>query len=210
MQLYDFGPAANSKRVRIFLAEKGVTIPIVELNVRDGAQFKEPFTTMNPFHCVPFLELDDGTVIAESISICRYLEELHPEPSLFGIDAADRAKIDMWNRRIELDGFMPALHAVRNTVPVFKGRVVPGTRTDLEQLPTMVTRGKEMLDILLARLEPQMGANAFIAGANISIADITCYFVINMANTIELDVESKYPNIFRWHEEFSARPSTQA
>ena len=210
MQLYDFGPAANSKRVRIFLAEKGVTIPIVELNVRDGAQFKEPFTTMNPFHCVPFLELDDGTVIAESISICRYLEELHPEPSLFGIDAADRAKIDMWNRRIELDGFMPALHAVRNTVPVFKGRVVPGTRTDLEQLPTMVTRGKEMLDILLARLEPQLGANTFIAGANISIADITCYFVINMANTIELDVESKYPNIFRWYENFSTRPSTQA
>lgn len=210
MKLYDFGPAANSKRVRIFLAEKGVELPIVELNVRDDAQFKEPFTTMNPFHCVPFLELDNGTVIAESISICRYLEELHPEPSLFGADSAERAKIDMWNRRVELDGFMPILHAVRNSVPTFKGKVVPGTRTDLEQLPAMVTRGKEMLDIFLARLEPQLKSNPFIAGANISIADITCYFVINMANTVELDVESKYPNIFRWHHEFSARPSTQA
>ena len=210
MKLYDFGPAANSKRVRIFLAEKGVELPIVELNVRDDAQFKEPFTTMNPFHCVPFLELDNGTVIAESISICRYLEELHPEPSLFGADAPERAKIDMWNRRVELDGFMPILHAVRNSVPTFEGKVVPGTRTDLEQLPAMVTRGKEMLDIFLARLEPQLKSNPFIAGANISIADITCYFVINMANTVELDVESKYPNIFRWHHEFSARPSTQA
>ena len=210
MKLYDFGPAANSKRVRIFLAEKGVELPIVELNVRDDAQFKEPFTTMNPFHCVPFLELDNGTVIAESISICRYLEELHPEPSLFGADAPERAKIDMWNRRVELDGFMPILHAVRNSVPTFKGKVVPGTRTDLEQLPAMVTRGKEMLDIFLARLEPQLKSSPFIAGANISIADITCYFVINMANTVELDVESKYPNIFRWHHEFSARPSTQA
>ena len=210
MKLYDFGPAANSKRVRIFLAEKGVELPIVELNVRDDAQFKEPFTTMNPFHCVPFLELDDGTVIAESISICRYLEELHPEPSLFGADAAERAKIDMWNRRVELDGFMPILHAVRNSVPAFEGKVVPGTRTDLAQLPAMVTRGKEMLDVFLARLEPQLKSNTFIAGANISIADITCYFVINMANTVDLDVESKYPNIVRWHQEFSARPSTQA
>ena len=210
MKLYDFGPAANSKRVRIFLAEKGITVPIVELNVREDAQFKEPFTTMNPFHCVPFLELDDGTVIAESISICRYLEELHPEPSFFGVNATDRATIDMWNRRVELDGFIPALHAVRNAVPFFKGRVIPGTRTDLSQSPAMVTRGKEMLDIFLTRLEPQLKTNAFIAGDNISIADITCYFVINMANTIELDVKAKYLNISRWYEEFSARPSTQA
>ena len=210
MKLYDFGPAANSKRVRIFLSEKGIEVPIVELNVRDDAQFKEPFTTMNPFHCVPFLELEDGSVIAESISICRYLEDLHPEPSFFGRNAIQRATIDMWNRRVELDGFMPALHASRNSIPLFKGRVVPGTRTDLEQLPEMIQRGKEMLDIFLARLEPQLANNAFIAGANISIADITCYFVINMANAFEMEVESKYSNISRWHEEFSARPSTEA
>ncbi len=210
MRLYDFGPAANSRRVRIFLSEKGIKIPIVELNVREDAQFKEPFTTMNPFHCVPFLELDDGTVIAESISICRYLEELHPEPSLFGRNAAQRATIDMWNRRVELDGFMPALHASRNDIQLFKGRVVPGTRTDLEQLPEMVQRGKEMLDIFLARLDPQLANNAFIADANISIADITCYFVINMANHFEMNIKSKYPNIFRWHKEFSTRSSTEA
>ena len=93
VKLYDFGPAANSKRVRMFLVEKGIEIPIVELNVRDNDQFKEPFTSMNPFHCVPFLELDDGTVIAESISICRYIEEMHPEPSLFGRDPVERATI---------------------------------------------------------------------------------------------------------------------
>ena len=124
MKLYDFGPAANSKRVRMFISEKGIEVPVVELNVRDDAQFKEPFNSMNPFHCVPFLELDDGTVIAESISVCRYLEEIHPEPSFFGRTAEERAIIDMWNRRVELDGFMPALHATRNNVPLFKGRVV--------------------------------------------------------------------------------------
>ena len=93
MKLYDFGPAASAKRVRIFLHEKGIEVPTVELDVRDGAQYKEPFTTMNPFHCVPFLELDNGTVIAESISICRYLEELNPTPSLFGQNSEERAVI---------------------------------------------------------------------------------------------------------------------
>ena len=210
MKLYDFGPATNSKRVRVFLAEKGIEIPIVELNVREDDQFKEPFTSMNPFHCVPFLELDDGTVIAESISVCRYLEELHPEPSLFGRTPEERGIIDMWNRRVELDGFMPALHAVRNKVPLFAGRVVPGTRTDLAQLPMMVERGTEMADIILARLEPHMAENAFIAGADVSIADITCWFVINMVNMLGIDVERRYPNIHRWHTEFSARPSTDA
>ena len=210
MKLYDFGPAANSKRVRVFLAEKGIEIPIVELNVPEDDQFKEPFTSMNPFHCVPFLELDDGTVIAESISVCRYLEELHPEPSLFGRTPEERGIIDMWNRRVELDGFMPALHAVRNKVPLFAGRVVPGTRTDLAQLPMMVERGTEMADIFLARLEPHMAENAFIAGADVSIADITCWFVINMVNMLGIDVERRYPNIHRWHTEFSARPSTDA
>lgn len=210
MKLYDFGPAANAKRVRMFLVEKNLEVPMVELNVRDGAQFEEPFTTMNPFHCVPFLELDDGTVIAESISICRYLEELHPDPSLFGRDAVERATIDMWNRRVELDGFIPALHGTRNDVPMFAGRVVPGTRTDLAQLPTMVERGKEMLDIFLGRLEPQLANNEFIAGPTISIADITCFFVINMANRFEMDVGNRYPNIHRWHTAFSARPSANA
>ena len=211
MKLYDFGPAANAKRVRMFLVEKGMTVPIVQLDVRNGAQFEEPWTTMNPFHCVPFLELDDGTTIAESISICRYLEEeTQPEPSLFGRDAKARAVIDMWNRRVELDGFLPILHATRNHVPLFAGRVVPGTRTDLAQLPAMVTRGQEMLHIFFKRLEPQLAANEFVAGPAVSIADITCWFVVGMANRFEMGVAERYPALHRWHTAFSARPSADA
>ena len=210
LKLYDFGPAANSKRVRMFLVEKNMDVPIVELNVRDDDQFKEPYTSMNPFHCVPFLELDDGTVIAESISVCRYLEELQPEPSMFGRTAVERATIDMWNRRVELDGFMPILHATRNQVPLFAGRVVPGTRTDLPQLPAMVERGQEMLHIFLERLDPQLAGNQFVAGDEVSIADITCFFVINMANRFEMGVQERYPGIHRWHSEFSERPSASA
>ncbi len=210
MKLYDFGPAANAKRVRMFLAEKGLDVPIVELNVRDGAQYEEPFNTMNPFHCVPFLELDDGTVIAESNSICRYLEELHPEPSLVGRTAEERGIIDMWNRRVELDGFYPLLHATRNDIPMFAGRVVPGTRTDLAQLPAMVERGQEMGHVFFERLEPHMATSEFIAGADVSIADITAWFVVNMANRFEMAVAERYPNIQSWHTAFSKRPSCEA
>ncbi len=209
MKLYDFPLAANSQRVKIFLTEKGLTVPTVELNLREGEQFKEPFASLNPFHCVPVLELDDGTAIAESVSVCRYLEELHPEPSLFGRDPVERATIDMWNRRVEIDGFMPILHAVRNKLPNFKGRVIPGYRSELPQLPELVERGQDMLKVVLGRIDPQLAKSEFIAGPNISIADITGYFMMNMARNLEMDIEGPYPNAFRWHQTLSERPSTQ-
>ncbi|MFP6704739.1 MAG: glutathione S-transferase N-terminal domain-containing protein [Alphaproteobacteria bacterium] len=162
MKLYDFGPAANTQRVRVFLAEKGIDVPVEQLNVREDRQFAGPYTSMNPFHCVPFLELDDGTVIAESILICRYLEELHPEPSLFGRTAEERAVVDMWLRRFELDGFIPLLHVLQNHAPTFAGKVVPGTRTDLPQSPYMVQRGKEVAAIFFNRVKPLLAGRDYI------------------------------------------------
>ena len=209
MKLYDFELAPNAQRVRVFLADKGLEVPTEQLNVRDDDQFVEPFTSMNPFHCVPFLELDDGKVIAESMSICRYLEELNPEPPLFGRTAEERAVIDMWLRRFELDAFIPMLHAVRNHVPMFAGRVVPGTRTDLPQLPVMVTRGKEMMEVFLARVEPHMAQNEFIAGPDFTIADITGYFTVRMTNALEMDLTTSYPAVTAWFAKVSQRPAFQ-
>ena len=209
MKLYDFELATNAQRVRVFLAEKALEVPTEQLNVRDDDQFVEPFTSMNPFHCVPFLELDNGTVIAESMSICRYLEELHPEPPLFGRTAEERAVIDMWLRRFELDAFIPMLHAVRNHVPMFAGRVVPGTRTDLPQLPVMVTRGKEMMEVFLARVEPHMAQNEFIAGPDFTIADITGFFTVRMTNALEMDLTTSYPAVNAWFAKVSQRPAFQ-
>ena len=209
MKLYDFELAPNAQRVRVFLAEKGLEVPTQQLNVRDDDQFVEPFTSMNPFHCVPFLELDDGKVIAESMSICRYLEELHPEPPLFGRTTEERAVIDMWLRRFELDAFIPMLHAVRNHVPMFAGRVVPGTRTDLPQLPVMVTRGKEMMEVFLTRVEPHMAQNEFIAGPDFTIADITGFFTVRMTNALEMDLTTSYPAVTAWFAKVSARPAFQ-
>ncbi len=207
MKLYDFPPAANAQRVRVFMAEKGVTLDSIELNVRESKQFAEPFNTMNPFHCVPFLELDDGTIIAESLAICRYLEELHPEPSLFGETAAQRGVIEMWTRRFELDAFLPMLHAVRNHVPMFEGRVVPGTRTDLAQLPELVQRGTEMMGIFLDRVEPHFTQNAFAAGDSFSIADITGFFAVRMTKAVGMDISETHPNVSRWFSEIASRPA---
>ena len=205
MKLFDFEPAANAQRVQVFIREKDIEIPTEQLNVREGRQFSEPFTSMNPFHCVPFLELDDGTVISESISICRYLEEIYPNPALFGTTAETRAIIDMWLRRFELDGFIPMLHAVRNHVENFKGRVIPGTRTDLPQSPKMVTRGIEMGKMFLERVEPHMADNEFVAGSRFSVADITAFFTVKLTRPLEIDINSSYPAVAAWMDRMSKR-----
>lgn len=208
MKLYVFGPAANSRRVSIFLAEKGLEIETHDLKVREGAQFEEPFTTMNPFHCVPFLELDSGQIIAESIAICRYIEAKHPETPLFGRTDEEKAEIEMWLRRIELDAFIPLLHAVRNAMPSFVGRVLPGTRSDLPQLSEMTTRGIETATLFFDRTEPLMKGKDFIAGGAFSMADIIGALTVNMAKANKIDVEG-WPNVHRWHQAISARPSMQ-
>ena len=209
MKFYDFMLAPSSQRVRVYLAEKGLELPTEQLNVRDDEQFAEPFTSMNPFHCVPFLALDDGTVIAESMSICSYLEELHPEPPLFGRTAAERAVIDMWMRRFELDAFIPLLHALRNHLPNFAGKVVPGTRADLPQSEAMVSRGKEMAGVLFDRAEPHMAKNDFVAGPAFSVADITGFFTLRMAYALEMDIGASWPATHAWFQKVSARPAFQ-
>ena len=209
MKFYDFMLAPSSQRVRVYLAEKGLELPTEQLNVRDDEQFAEPFTSMNPFHCVPFLALDDGTVIAESMSICSYLEELHPEPPLFGRTAAERAVIDMWLRRFELDAFIPLLHALRNHLPNFAGKVVPGTRTDLPQSEAMVGRGKAMAGVLFDRAEPHMAKNDFVAGPDFSVADITGFFTLRMAYALEMDIGASWPATHAWFQKVSARPAFQ-
>ena len=210
MKLYDFGLAASAQRVRMFVAEKGLDLPVVEVNVLERTMFEEPYRSMNPFAVVPFLELDDGTCIGESVAICRYLEELHPEPSLLGRDAKERTVIEMWNRRVELDGLAPMIHATRNANPVFEGRVVPGTRNDLVQVPEIVERGKAMLGILFERLDEQLADNAFIAGENFSIADITGYFATRAGSRLDFPIPDSCPRVARWFEGVATRPSTQA
>ncbi|MDC1023222.1 glutathione S-transferase family protein [Alphaproteobacteria bacterium] len=207
MKLYNFTPAANALRVEMFLVEKNIQIETIQVNVREDEIFKEPYNTMNPFNCVPFLELDDGTVISETISICRYLEDIYPSPSMFGENSKDTAIIDMWNRRIELDGFLPLLHSVRNKTPFFEGKVIPGTRSKMKQSPELVVRGVEMFKILLNRINPHLYENQFISGNKFSIADITGHFMLYLSKILKIDIKNEYQNVYRWQTELEKRTS---
>ena len=207
MKLYTFAPAANALRVEMFLREKDIKLETVSVNVREDELFKEPYNSMNPFNCIPFLELENGTIITETISICRYLDEQSNSSKLFGNDTEERAIIDMWNRRIELDGFLPLLHSVRNKTSFFKGKVVPGTRTSITQSPEIVERGIEMFDILLNRIEPHLSKNKFLLGDKFSIADITSHFMFNLSNMLKIDFGQKYKNVYRWKSDLEKRPS---
>ena len=198
MKLYTFAPAANALRVEMFLREKELKLEKISVNVREDELFKEPYKSMNPFNCIPFLELQNGTIITETISICRYLDEQSNSSKLFGNDTEERAIIDMWNRRIELDGFLPLLHSVRNKTSFFKGKVVPGTRTSITQSLEIVERGIEMFDILLNRIEPHLSKNKFLLGDKFTISDITSHFMFNLSNMLKIDFGQKYKNVYRW------------
>ena len=207
MKLYTFAPAANALRVEMFLREKELKLETISVNVREDELFKEPYNSMNPFNCIPFLELENGTIITETISICRYLDEQSKSSKLFGNDTEERAIIDMWNRRIELDGFLPLLHSVRNKTSFFKGKVVPGTRTNITQSPEIVERGIDMFNILLNRIDPHLSENKFLLGDKFSIADITGHFMFNLSNMLKIDFGQKYKNVYRWKSELEKRPS---
>ena len=126
MKFYDCVTAPSPRRVRIFLAEKGLTVPTVQVDLRNGEQFTPAFRALNPDCMVPVLELDSGAAITDIIAICRYFEELHPDPPLMGRSAEERAIIESWLRRIEWDGIYAAQEAFRNATPGLKGRALPG------------------------------------------------------------------------------------
>ena len=126
MKLYEFSLAPGPRRVRMFIAEKGIEIPSVQINTRERQQFTDEYRAVNPNCVVPTLVLDDGTCLGESVAICRYLEETHPEPNLMGRDAKEKAVIEMWNRQAELEGYLAAVDALRNSAPMFEGRGVAG------------------------------------------------------------------------------------
>ena len=205
MKLYQFDLAPSSNRVAIFLKETGINVPIMQLNVRDGEQFKEPFNSLNPFHCVPFLELGNGIVISESLAICRFLEESNnASTKLFGTTSQERAIIEMWNRRLEIDGYLPLMNGIRNKFDRYKGKVLSGTRNDLQQFPAIAEWGVESCRVLFQRLNDHLKTTTHVAGDTFSIADITGYEVVQRAIAIEMKFD-EFEEIIAWHEKLDRR-----
>ena len=210
MKLYDFARAPNPRRVRIFAAEKGIEFDsVVQVDLGSREQLGDAFRAVNPDCVVPVLELDDGTCICESVAICRYLEELHPEPPLLGVDPVDRALVETWHRRVEIQGLQGAAEALRNSSDFFENRALPGP-VDYPQIPALAERGRQRVAQFFDMLDARLAESEHVAGARFSIADIAALVVVDFAGRTGSAPEAMPPALASWHARVSARPSATA
>jgi len=203
MKLYDSRQAPNPRRTRIFLAEKGITVPTEQVDIM-AQQHKTPeYAAINPLQRMPALMLDDGTVITESIAICRYFEVLQPEPPLFGVGAKEIALVEMWNRRVELGLFFPVAQVFRHTHPAMRELEVP-------QVPDWAEANKPRIIEFLHVLDGELKNTRFIAGDRYTVADITALCAVDFMKPAKVVVPDDCTNVKRWHADVSARPSAKA
>jgi glutathione S-transferase len=203
MKLYDGGRAPNPRRVRIFLAEKGITVPTEQVDLGKLQQRSDAYTAINPMQRVPALVLDDGTVIAESVAICRYFEAVQPDPPLFGRGALSSALIEMWNRRVELHLFLPVATVFQHLHPAMKIMIDP-------QVAEWGEANKPRVFDFLRFLDGELQNRPFVAGADYSVADITALVAVDFMRVSKLAVPEDLVHVRRWHETVSARPSAKA
>jgi glutathione S-transferase len=203
MKIIETRQAPNPRRVRIFLAEKGLEIPFEEVDLMKGDLKTPEMTRMNPMQRVPMLVLDDGAVISETMAICRYFEETTPEPPLFGRSALERANVEMWNRRMELGLFTHVSQAFRHTHPAMAHLEVP-------QVKEWGEANKEKALEVLGVLDQQLAGNTFVTGDAYTVADITALVAIDFMRPARIKLPDEMTNIKRWYAEVSARPSAKA
>jgi len=203
MKLYDGGRAPNPRRVKVFLAEKGITVPIEQIDLGKLAHKSPAYTAINPLQRLPALELDDGVIITESIAICRYFEQLHPEPALFGTGAKDMAVVEMWERRVEFHLLGPISHVFRNSHPAMKEMEIP-------QVPAWADANKPRVLDFLALLDRELKQRRYIAGDRYTVADITGMVAVDFLKPAKLAMPESLNNLKRWHEDVSSRPSAKA
>jgi glutathione S-transferase len=203
MKILQTKAAPNPRRVRIFLAEKGIEVPFEELDLMKGALKTPEFTRLNRFQRVPVLVLDDGTAIAETVAICRYFEETKPEPALFGKGARQRALVEMWNRRMELGLLLSVAQAFRHLHPAMAHLEVP-------QVAAWGEANKPKAQEVMSFMDEELASRRFIAGDDYSIADITALVAIDFTKPARVERPGGLKNLERWHAEVSARPSAKA
>lgn len=203
MKLYDGGRAPNPRRVRVFLSEKGITVPAEQIDLGTMQQKSGRYTAINPLQRLPALVLDDGTVLTESIAICRYFEVVQPNPILFGRGAKQEALIEMWQRRVELHLLFGIAQVFRHSHPAMKQMEVP-------QIPAWAEANKPRVMDFLAFLDSELKTRRYVAGDQFSIADITGLVAIDFLKPAKLNLSGELINVARWHAEISARPSAKA
>ena len=203
MLLYHDPRAPNPRRVRIFLAEKGVAYDTIEVSIATAANQSPEFRKKNPLSLLPVLELADGRVLRESVAICRFLEEQYPEPNLLGADAWERAQIEQWNRHSELELLWPVSQVFRNTHKFWEGRI--------KQAPDFAQIMREQIAARFEWLDGELGHRPYFAGERFTIADITALCAIDFGKVSNIRIDAAaLPNLAAWHERVSSRPSAKA
>jgi glutathione S-transferase len=203
MKLYDTKTAPNPRRTRIFLAEKGITVPTEQVDMTTFQHRTPEYTAINPFQRMPALVLDDGTVITESMAICRYFEVLQPEPALFGQGAKEIALVEMWNRRCEINYFANVAAVFRHLHPAMKEYEVP-------QVPAYAEAMRPKAIWFLELLDKELATREFIAVPNYSVADITALVAYDFMKPSRITMPDNLSHVKRWHAAVSARPSARA
>lgn len=203
MKIYNSKPAPNARRVRIFLAEKGISVPMVDIDLAKLDHKTPLYTAVNSFQGVPALELDDGGVIAESIAICRYFEELNPEPALFGTGARERAEVEMWQRRAELYLLFPIAQTYRHSHPAAKVLESP-------QVPEWAKSNRAKALDYMGRFDVALADRPFLCGDRFTVADITGLVALDFTRPARIAIPEGLANLRRWRETLAARPSAAA
>lgn len=202
MKLYTTRVAPNPRRVAIFLAEKGIEVPTVEIDLAAKENLLPEFLARNPLGRVPVLELDDGSYLAESMAICRYFEATNPEPALFGSGARAQAEVEMWNRRMEFEILANVTGCFRHTHPYWDGRI--------EQVGDFGDLCRRTLADRMKWLDGELAGRTYIAGERFTVADITAVSAFDLAKIIKVRIPEELSNLTRWYETVSSRPSVES
>jgi glutathione S-transferase len=210
MKLYQSNNSPNSRRVRIYLAEKGISMAIVPVDLGAREQFSEAYAAINPRRVVPALVLDDGSTIGEVPAIIRYLEETHLNRPLLGNAPKEKAVIEMWDRRMEQEGFAAIMETVRNGAAGLKGRAIAGPH-GYDQIPELVKRGQRRIADFYGDLETRLADVPFLAGDQFSVAEITAVVAIDFATkALSLSIPAESVASKRWYDSVASRPSMSA
>ncbi len=203
MKIIEDGRTPNSRRVRIFLAEKSVPMTFEQIDINAGDHMQPAFSELNPMRRVPVLVLDDGAAIAESVAICRYFDEIVPEPALMGRGARDAAMVEMWQRRMENELFFPVTQSFRHRHPAMAQMENP-------QVPAWGEACADRAIRMLPVLDDRLKDSAFVAGDEFTIADITALVAIDFMKPAKLAVPEGLDHLARWRGTVQARPSASA
>ena len=209
MILYDYHAAPSPRRVRIFLAEKGIDVETKQIDLAAKEQLGDEFRKINPRCTVPALALEDGVVLCDSMAIIRYFEELRPEPPMLGRDPLERALVAEWTARCEQEGFMAVAEALRNKARGFTDAALTGPRS-YAQVPELAERGRERTRDFLTTLDERLGQSAFLAGDSFTAADITAFICVEFAAWVKVFPGEELTHLLAWYEAVKARPSASA